>query len=71
MAKMSKEERLRRQRENREQRLKQVYGGASVAVKGVEVMKNGKLVGRKGEEWWEELIDGPKRKDFAGKKFQW
>lgn len=49
---------LRRQlsREEKERLLKSRFKTGTIWYKGKLVMKDGKLIGKKGQEWWEEKL---------------
>jgi len=56
---------LRRQlsREEKEKLLKSAYSKTTVWYKGRLVMKDGELIGEKGQEWWKEKLS---RKMYKG-----
>lgn len=42
--------------------LKELYEETDVCSKGKLVMKDGKLIGEEGQEWWKERLSKPIRK---------
>jgi len=48
--------------EEKKKLLKELYEKTDVWFKGKLVMKDGKLIGEEGQEWWKERLSKPIRK---------